>query len=133
MVTKTLTYVNKEQFPAELMDQVYGFIDSKIQYQEFIINQAVKSYVDIEPYFPDKNNLKPGHPFAKLMEHNARVLEKIDQANRRIKLLFITRKRLTHENAAIVLEKISDGTFDNYSAQALMSFFDQSRAHRESA
>jgi len=124
VITPKINYTT-ENYSAGLMDQLYGILDSKIQYQEFKINQAVKSYVDIEPYFPGQDKVGPDHPFAKLMENNARVLEVIDTAGARIKLLFIIRKRLNHENAQVVFQKISDGSIENYTPGELMNFFDQ--------
>lgn len=120
-------------YSGDLLDQVHGIIDSKIQYQEFRINQAVKSYVDIEPKFISATPPNEKNPYGKILENNARVLETIDNAGRIIKLLYILRKRLIHENAKWIFSLISEKAFENYTPQALKLILDKPWEQKEIA
>jgi len=126
MVAKlTVAAYQRRTYPSDLMDQVLGILDSKIQYQEFKINQAVKSYVDLQPMKSNNSQIKESEVFAPILENNARVLENIDQASHLIKLLYIIRKRLSHGNAKIVLDIISEKKFERFTAQGIKDYFDR--------
>jgi len=116
--------IPRRAYPSGLMDQVLGILDSKIQYQEFRINQAVKSYVDIEP-INSKEGEKSNNVFSPILENNARVLENIDDASHIIKLLYIIRKGLTHENAKLVLDLFAEKRFEQFTAQGLKDYFER--------
>lgn len=114
-----------KSYPAALMDQLYGILDSKIQYQEFKINQAVKSYVDMDPLMGGASRTKEDFSFVPILKNNSRVLENIDSASHLIKLLFIIRKRLTHENAKLVLDLMSEKKFEHFTPEGLKDYFDR--------
>ncbi len=116
--------LHHRSYPSGLMDQVLGILDSKIQYQEFRINQAVKSYVDIEPLGNPKV-ADVDKAFSPILENNARVLENIDNASHIIKLLYIIRKALKHENAKLVLNLFSEKRFEKFTAEGLKDYFER--------
>ncbi len=120
---KTMKVLSRASYPGGLMDSVLGILDSKIQYQEFKINQAVKSYVDLHPM--NFQSIADQKRFQPILENNSRVLENIDKSSLVIKLIFIIRKRLTHSNAKLILTLISEKKFENFTAQGLIDLLEK--------
>ena len=100
--------------PEELIEHLYGIIDTKIQYIDYQTEIVTSSFIDHNTICIDPANSTLGgglRVIESIMRNNKRILDKISEFSATIKLLLLLRNHLGKVNAEIILELLTDNKF----------------------
>ncbi len=121
----SLTTINLENQP--LIEQIYGIIDTKIQYIDYQTNRLVNNLIGF-----DINNVpKPDQnvaDFDDLDRAHSRCdsfLTQMEQYSKTKRLLLLMRSYLSEINASIILELLSENRFRKYDDKELKRYLDR--------
>lgn len=95
-----------------LLEQVYGIIDSKIQYMEFQTNKMVQTIglsLDFKKLEEDDQNYQ-----------YEQLLFQMETYSKMIRLLLILRVNLKKQNALFILDLLSNNKFLTYSVKDIL-------------
>lgn len=112
----------------ELTEQVYGIIDSKIQYIDYQTEMVTSSFVDINSLSNPsrKNNLADSlQVMDSIMANNSRILEKLQEFSATVKLLLLLRNELSTINAPQILDLLTDNKYVQLTDQELKVFLEK--------
>ena len=107
---------------AELIEHLYGIIDSKIQYMDYQTQIITSSFIDIDllHHHPNTNGLNHGKMvMTSIMANNERILLKISEFSATTKLLLILRLHLNAFNALFILDLLTDNQYTQYTDEEL--------------
>jgi len=123
---------NNPNIKEDLINDIFGIIDTKIQYIEYQTEVVTSSFVDIS-LLSQKKNRPFGNGFqveTSIMANNKRILFKLGEFSATIKLLLLLRNNLDAANAALVFDLLTDNRFTQLTDQELKQAIDPSRNKR---
>ncbi|MEM9824097.1 MAG: hypothetical protein AAF985_23630 [Bacteroidota bacterium] len=106
--------------PIPMLDQVYGIIDSKIQYADYLTQLAIRPFLDQERLkggatFSHKNSTSNGSPFS-----DASFLLQIEKTSKAKNLLLIIRAKLCSQNAKTCFDLLTNDCYLMYCDKTLV-------------
>ncbi len=116
----------KEENPkisTDLIKDLLGIIDTKIQYIEYQTEIVTSSFVDIGmlSQSPKSTGFGNGQQVEKsIMANNERILFKLNEFSATVKLLLLLRNHLDTANAPIIFDLLSDNRFTQLTDQELI-------------
>lgn len=120
MNSSSKTIITMNGAKSAMIEQVYSIIDSKIQYADYLTNQAIQPFVD-------KDTIKGGASFSRRpatpkeaaasLEHS--FLNQIEKTSKAKRLLLIIRTQLCSENATACFHLLTDNRYLDYSDKVL--------------
>ena len=112
---------------ANLSNQVFGILDSKIQYIKFSIQQVMRDYIDIDKIkqLPPEIGISFIQDKEAIFNRNAKIFEKIERFNRHLSQLLFLRKQLNKRNSKKILMLISEDRYNFYSEDKLLSMLEK--------
>jgi len=111
-------------------ENVFAVIESKIQYDEYRINNAANSFINL-----DDNELaaqKSPTEMKRIVFNNEHIIDLIRKYTGAINLLLVLRSKLNSENAYTILSILKDDQYLGYSKFDLVALI-EGRAHQASA
>ncbi len=98
----------------DLIKDLFGIIDTKIQYIEYQTEIVTSSFVDIGMLSQSSKSLGFGNGQQvekSIMANNERILFKLNEFSATVKLLLLLRSHLDSTNAPIIFDLLSDNRF----------------------
>ncbi len=97
----------------DMVEHVYGLIDSKIQQIDFKTKQVINSFVDLDTVKinPPKYGLGEIPNLESTLANNERVLTQIETYSRTLKLLLMMRAKVNLDNAILVMYLLEDNKY----------------------
>ena len=102
-----------------LVDQVFGIIDSRIQYLEFQNNCFVDQCFQVETTTSSPSTSDDATPRHYLLRQFDQLMDYARQASSTLRLLYLLRSLLLPKNATLVLELLSNNRYLDYSEERL--------------
>jgi len=115
----------KEENPIskeDLIKDLFGIIDTKIQYIEYQTEIVTSSFVDLSMLSQSSKNTGFGNGQQveeSIMANNKRILFKLSEFSATVKLLLLLRNQLEAANALIILDLLTDNRFTQLTDQEL--------------
>ena len=113
-----ITNISKQENGEPIIEEVYGIIDTKIQYIDYLTNKAVQPFINQE-------SISGGSTFAKSRpiyskgNNDDNFLNQIEANSKQKHLLLIIRTTLCIENAQAAFELLTDNKFLNHTEKTL--------------
>lgn len=121
--TKPFLSNTNEQVP--IIEQVYGIIDSKIQYADYLTQLAIQPFLDRETL---QGGASFNHKNAPIKYSSGHVggafLIQIERTSKTKRLLLLIRSKLCIQNAQIGFDLLTDDRYLNYTDKALTRLMD---------
>ena len=104
-----------------IVEQVFGIIDSKLQFTKYQTNKRIKAH--LEKYAIDISDCKEDCDFLSKIKsgigHDATIFQYIESYSKTTHLLLFLRNYLNRANAKIIFELLNDDIYLNFSEKEL--------------
>ena len=111
-------------------ENVFAIIESKIQYNEYRINNAANSFINLDDSALAAR--KSSMEMKRIVFNNEHIIDLIRKYTGAINLLLVLRSKLTNENAYSVFSILKDDQFLSFSKHDLVALI-EGRPHQVSA
>ena len=109
MNSSTNIYPSQRNNNAPIIEQVYGIIDSKIQYIDYLTNQAIQPFLNnfkVQNLSNGRIDIDPNDRMVTSV--NPSFLMQIEKNSKTKKLLLVVRRKLCLHNANMIFELLTD-------------------------
>ena len=126
MNSSTNFYTSHRNSATPIMEQVYSIIDSKIQYVDYLTNQAIQPFLHnfkLQNLPNGKIDVDPNDRMVTSV--NPSFLMQIEKNSKTKKLLLVVRRKLCFHNASMIFDLLTDNKYLNYTEKSLAKFLDE--------
>ncbi len=106
-----------------LTENIYGIIDSKIQYIKFKLNKVIQPEETKNNHYPNlAGSQRPSASTRGLSSepiNNIEILDQIEESTKVINRLLLMRVHLNALNAKLIFELLGNNSYLNYSSEEL--------------